>query len=224
MAAVGSLAQHAIDDRDSREDQPGEEIARNQMSCPAYRYTRVSKSRTSTRYTESGGAGSARTMSDTGNPRSLSYSTSMRSRSRLAASVLPAWAPYIAVVLSALVMWAAFPPLDLGPLAFFAPIPLFWAIRRVESEMPGYFSNARVVVVGGTTQERTIAVLREFTDNIIFDETGHDLTLPGGVKTNPVTATAAGIGELIAQIATGEPTLVPTDFVDPNRFLSSGMR
>jgi sarcosine oxidase len=35
---------------------------------------------------------------------------------------------------------------------------------------------------------------------------------------------AAGIGELIAQIATGEPTLVPTDFVDPNRFLSSGMR
>ena len=30
---------------------------------------------------------------------------------------------------------------------------------------------------------------------------------------------AAGIGELIAQIATGEPTFVSTDFVDPNRFL-----
>jgi len=30
---------------------------------------------------------------------------------------------------------------------------------------------------------------------------------------------AAGIGELIAQIACDEPTLVPTDFVDPNRFL-----
>ncbi len=70
-----------------------------------------------------------------------------------------------------------------------------WAIRRVEAEMPGYFANARVVVVGGTTRERTIAVLHEFTDNIIFDTAGHDLVLPGRVKTNPITATAAGIGE-----------------------------
>ena len=70
-----------------------------------------------------------------------------------------------------------------------------WAIRRVAAEMPGYFANARVVVVGGTTRERTIAVLREFTDNIIFDEVGHDIVLPGRVKTNPVTAAAAGIGE-----------------------------
>jgi predicted amino acid dehydrogenase len=70
-----------------------------------------------------------------------------------------------------------------------------WAIRRVEAEMPGYFANARVVVVGGTTRERTIAVLREFTDNIVFDEPDHDLVLPGKLKTNPVTAAAAGIGE-----------------------------
>ncbi len=70
-----------------------------------------------------------------------------------------------------------------------------WAIRRVEAEMPGYFTNARVVVVGGTTRERTVAVLREFTDNIIFDEAGHDLVLPSQAKTNPVTATTAGIGE-----------------------------
>ncbi|MCH7844661.1 MAG: apolipoprotein N-acyltransferase [Acidobacteria bacterium] len=40
--------------------------------------------------------------------------------------------PYLAVLLSALLLWAAFPPLDLGPLAFVAPIPFFWAIRRVE--------------------------------------------------------------------------------------------
>ncbi len=40
--------------------------------------------------------------------------------------------PYLAAVVSALLMWAAFPPLDLGPLAFVAPIPLFWALRRVE--------------------------------------------------------------------------------------------
>lgn len=70
-----------------------------------------------------------------------------------------------------------------------------WAIRRVEAEMPGYFANARVVVVGGTTRERTIAVLHEFTDNIIFDSVGHDLVVPGNIKTNPVTATTAGVGE-----------------------------
>jgi predicted amino acid dehydrogenase len=70
-----------------------------------------------------------------------------------------------------------------------------WAIRRVEAEMPGYFTNARVVVVGGTTGERTIAVLREFTDNVIFEEPGHDLALPSILKTNPVTSTAAELGE-----------------------------
>ena len=70
-----------------------------------------------------------------------------------------------------------------------------WAIRRVEAEMPGYFANARVVVVGATTRERTIAVLHEFTDNIVFDDPSHDLHVPGRLTTNPVTATAAGIGE-----------------------------
>ena len=40
--------------------------------------------------------------------------------------------PYLAAFASALLMWAAFPPLDVGPLAFVAPIPLFWALRRVE--------------------------------------------------------------------------------------------
>jgi predicted amino acid dehydrogenase len=70
-----------------------------------------------------------------------------------------------------------------------------WAIRHVEAEMRGYFANARVVVVGGTTRERTIAVLSEFTDNIVFDDPGHRLVLPGRLKGNPVTATAAGLGE-----------------------------
>ncbi len=71
-----------------------------------------------------------------------------------------------------------------------------WAIRRVVAEMPGYLANARVVIVGGTTRERTIAVLHEFTDNITFDDPGRDLRLPGRVKTNPITAAAAGAGEL----------------------------
>lgn len=87
--------------------------------------------------------------------------------------------------------------------ALLADILQEWAIRRVEAEMPGYFANARVVVVGRTTRDRTIGVLREFTDNIIFDEPGHDLRLPGQIKANPVTATAAGVGELAWRLVPG---------------------
>ena len=35
-----------------------------------------------------------------------------------------------AVLLSALLMWASFPPLSLGFLVFVAPIPFLWAMRR----------------------------------------------------------------------------------------------
>jgi len=70
-----------------------------------------------------------------------------------------------------------------------------WAIRRVQAEMPGYFTNARVVVVGSTTRERTVAVLREFTENIVFEVPRDDLDLPGSFKTNPVTAAASGVTE-----------------------------
>ena len=40
--------------------------------------------------------------------------------------------PYLAAAASALMMWAAFPPLDWGLLAFVAPAPLLWALRQAE--------------------------------------------------------------------------------------------
>lgn len=40
--------------------------------------------------------------------------------------------PIALVAASSLMMWAAFPPLGFGPLAFVAPIPFFLAIRSVE--------------------------------------------------------------------------------------------
>lgn len=40
--------------------------------------------------------------------------------------------PYIAAGISALLMWAAYPPLDIGLLALVAPVPLFIALRSVE--------------------------------------------------------------------------------------------
>lgn len=41
-------------------------------------------------------------------------------------------APYLAAVVAAIAMWAAFPPIGWGPLAFVAPAPLLWGARRVE--------------------------------------------------------------------------------------------
>ncbi len=41
--------------------------------------------------------------------------------------------PYLAAVAGGLLMWAAFPPLDWGLLAFIAPAPLLWASRNVDS-------------------------------------------------------------------------------------------
>lgn len=41
--------------------------------------------------------------------------------------------PYLAAVLSGLLMWASFPPLDWGLLAFLAPAPLLWVCRRADS-------------------------------------------------------------------------------------------
>lgn len=40
--------------------------------------------------------------------------------------------PIALVVASSVMMWAAFPPIGLGPLAFVAPIPFFIAIRRAQ--------------------------------------------------------------------------------------------
>src|SRR5690606_15460029 len=66
-----------------------------------------------------------------------------------------------------------------------------------------YFTNARVVVVGTTTRERTIAVLREFTDNIVFEVPRPDHQLPGSFKTNPVAATASEATELAWRLTPG---------------------
>jgi len=56
----------------------------------------------------------------------------LRREGRVAGNLLASMATYLAVIVSALLMWTAFPPLDLGPLALVAAAPLLWAIRRVE--------------------------------------------------------------------------------------------
>ena len=43
-----------------------------------------------------------------------------------------------------------------------------WAVRHVQAELPGYFDNARTVVLGGSNHDRTLRTLRELTSNIEF--------------------------------------------------------
>ena len=69
-----------------------------------------------------------------------------------------------------------------------------WAIRRVQAEMPGYFNNARTVVLSGKNYERTIPVLREFTANIDFVDPALRTDVPIALNTNPVVAKAAEVG------------------------------
>ncbi len=66
-----------------------------------------------------------------------------------------------------------------------------WAIRQVNNEMPGYFSNARTVVLGGVNHDRTTRVLREFTENLEFADPLLRFDLPATFDANPLLGLAA---------------------------------
>jgi predicted amino acid dehydrogenase len=66
-----------------------------------------------------------------------------------------------------------------------------WAIRHVQTEMPGYFTNARTVVLGGMNHERTTRVLREYTPNLEFADPLLRLDLPAKIDAVPVLGLAA---------------------------------
>jgi predicted amino acid dehydrogenase len=69
-----------------------------------------------------------------------------------------------------------------------------WAIRHVQAEMPGYFDNARVVVLGGANHDRTTRVLGEFTANLEFADPLRRLHVPSLLEHNPVLGLAAQVG------------------------------
>jgi predicted amino acid dehydrogenase len=69
-----------------------------------------------------------------------------------------------------------------------------WAIRHVQTEMPGFFSNARTVVLGGVNHDRTTRILREFTPNLEFADPLLRLDLPARLDANPVLGLAANVG------------------------------
>jgi predicted amino acid dehydrogenase len=69
-----------------------------------------------------------------------------------------------------------------------------WAIRHVQNEMPGFFNNARTVVLGGVNHDRTTRILREFTPNLEFADPLLRLDLPARLDSNPVLGLAANVG------------------------------
>lgn len=61
-----------------------------------------------------------------------------------------------------------------------------WAIRQVQAQMPGYFANARTVVLGGSNHNRTAKVLREFTQNIDYLDVTKRTDVPLALASNRV--------------------------------------
>lgn len=69
-----------------------------------------------------------------------------------------------------------------------------WAVRHVQSQMPGYFNNARTVILGGSNHDRTTRILREFTQNIEYSDPLLRLGVPELLNHNPVLGLAADVG------------------------------
>jgi predicted amino acid dehydrogenase len=69
-----------------------------------------------------------------------------------------------------------------------------WAVRHVQAELPGYFDNARTVILGGANHDRTTRILREYTDNVEFADPLLRLHLPALRDANPVIDLAATVG------------------------------
>ncbi len=80
--------------------------------------------------------------------------------------------------------------------AMLADVLQEWAIRKVQAQMPGYFANARTVILGGSNHDRTTKVLREYTENLEFLDAMRRTEVPLAFATNRVLAGAAKLGML----------------------------
>jgi predicted amino acid dehydrogenase len=67
-----------------------------------------------------------------------------------------------------------------------------WTVRHVQAEMPGYFDNARVLVLDGASHSSTTSILREYTDNITLADMSM-LDLFDMLESVPVVGQAAHV-------------------------------
>ncbi len=91
-----------------------------------------------------------------------------------------------------------------------------WSVRWVQNEMPGYFSNARTIVLGAD-HARTVRVLREFTDNIHVQRPPAPDGWAGRLSPAPALgATANAVTWPLRQVtaAVREDTFVPSELAN----------
>ena len=91
-----------------------------------------------------------------------------------------------------------------------------WSVRWVQNEMPGYFSNARTIVLGAD-HVRTVGVLREFTDNIHVQHSAEPNGLAGWLSPGPlVDAVTSAVTWPLRQVAAAvrEDTLLPAELAN----------
>jgi predicted amino acid dehydrogenase len=89
-----------------------------------------------------------------------------------------------------------------------------WAVRHVHAEMPGFFSNARTVVLGASGHGRTVRVLREHTANIVYADPLLRTGLPTLVGSTPFLGLA---GHLAGRAARLVPQGARDDLLRPGR-------
>ena len=91
-----------------------------------------------------------------------------------------------------------------------------WAVRRVQLEMPGYFTNARTVVLGAD-HARTVRVLKEFTDNLRVEGPSLGEGIVERLKVGARLGTAARMSTWPlrqVQIAVRDEVLLPAETVN----------
>lgn len=95
-----------------------------------------------------------------------------------------------------------------------------WAIRHVQTEMPGFFANARTVVLGGLNHDRTTRILREYTQNLEFADPLLRLDVPARLDAHPVLGLAADVALAPMRLL---PAAVKSQVRAPGARLSTAM-
>ena len=73
-----------------------------------------------------------------------------------------------------------------------------WAVRQVHSQMPGYWMNARTLVLGGANHDRTVRILRDHTQNFEYADPKMRFAVKRRIEGNPVLGPAAAVTEFAA--------------------------
>ncbi|MCE1180482.1 MAG: dehydrogenase [Micrococcales bacterium] len=78
-----------------------------------------------------------------------------------------------------------------------------WGLRRIHAEMPGYFTNARTVVLGHGNHSRAVEVLHEHTANIDFTDPSLRVESSAVMQLNPFLSQSLALTKLSSRLIPG---------------------